>query len=257
VAATSQGGISNAFSLAVAPFSLTTLVMTPQGGGATAPAITSALTASATAGTPFTYTITATGSAPIAFAAGGLPSGWTLAGATISGTPAAAGQIPLALSASNAAGSAHQTLVVTVAGASGGSGPPAITSALSMGAVIGTPFSYTITATGSTPMTWGASGLSDGLTLQGATISGVVSGSPGTLPITISASNAQGQDSRTLILALAAPAGSGAGTTAADGGGGGGGSHCGLGGGLAALVLALVLLLLQAFALQGVRRRLR
>ncbi len=252
----SQGGISTAFSVTAPPFSLTTVVMTAQGGaGATAPTITSALTASATAGTPFTYAISATGSAPVAFAASGLPGGWTLTGATISGTPAAAGQVSLALSASNGAGSDHRTLVITVAGASGGSGPPTITSALAMGAVIGTPFSYTITATGSAPMTFSASGLGDGLTLQGAVISGVVGGSPGTLAIAITASNAQGHDSRTLDLAVATPTGGTASASAAGGGGGGGGSHCGLGGGLAVLVLALVALLLQTLSPHPAQRR--
>ena len=54
----------------------------------TAPVITSSLTASATIGTAFNYTIIASGSTPITFNATSLPSGLTFDGVnTISGTP--------------------------------------------------------------------------------------------------------------------------------------------------------------------------
>src|SRR5450432_3884367 len=61
-------------------------------------------------GTPFLYTIAATGQAPLTFAASGLPSGLTLAAATgtISGTTPAAGTYPVTITVSNGSGSAQQ-----------------------------------------------------------------------------------------------------------------------------------------------------
>ena len=87
---------------------------TTGGGGGTAPAITSALTATATAGAPFSYTLTATGDATITYAASGLPAGLTFSGAKITGTPTAAGAFNVALTATNAAGSDSKTLALTV-----------------------------------------------------------------------------------------------------------------------------------------------
>jgi beta-glucanase (GH16 family) len=87
------------------------------GGSATAPAITSPLTASGTVGTPFTYTVAATGTAPLTIAAAPLPAGLRLAGAVISGTPSAAGTTPVTLTVTNAAGSDSGSLVITIADA--------------------------------------------------------------------------------------------------------------------------------------------
>ena len=62
-------------------------------------------------GTPFLFTIPATGQAPLSFAASGLPDGLTIDAATgtITGTAPAAGAYPIAITASNAAGAAAAT----------------------------------------------------------------------------------------------------------------------------------------------------
>lgn len=80
---------------------------------------------------------------------------------------------------------------------------PSITSSLAVSAEVGMAFSYTITASGSQPLTFGASGLPFGLSLSGA----VIGGTPvavGTNNITLTASNSTGTDTRTLVLTVSA-----------------------------------------------------
>ncbi len=81
----------------------------------TPPVITSALTATATIGQPFTYTITADGTTPITFTAAPLPAGLSLSGAIISGTPLVAGKTKVTLGASNGTAPADsKVLLITV-----------------------------------------------------------------------------------------------------------------------------------------------
>ena len=82
--------------------------------------------------------------------------------------------------------------------------PARITSALNATALQGSDFSFTITATGKTPITFSAAGLPGGLSLDPAT--GVISGLPlvsGTFPITIGAANPDGSDTQVLTLTIA------------------------------------------------------
>ena len=154
-----------------------------------APAITSALTAAGVVGVPFSYTITASGSAPITFAVHNMPPGLVFDGvATISGTPTAAAVYPVLLDASNAAGGApEQTLEVTIVN------PVAltITSPLVAAATVGAPFSYTITASGTGPITFGATGVPSWLTLTGAVLSGIPPAA-GVVDVMLTASNSLG-----------------------------------------------------------------
>ncbi|HLX61198.1 MAG TPA: CAP domain-containing protein [Planctomycetota bacterium] len=80
--------------------------------------------------------------------------------------------------------------------------PPAITSSLSDNATVNAAYTYTITASGSQPITFGATGLPAGLTLSGATISGKPEQS-GQFMITLTASNSSGKDTQTLTLTVA------------------------------------------------------
>ncbi len=92
---------------------LTVLIATQQ---VQVPYITSAATATMVSGSPFTYTITATGN-PSSFGAAGLPSGLTRTGNTISGLELPPGAHSFTVTASNIYGtSAPKTITLTVIG---------------------------------------------------------------------------------------------------------------------------------------------
>ena len=79
------------------------------------PTITSALTATASVGVPFSYSIIANGAPPITLGTSGLPAGLSCSGAVISGTPTAAGTSGITLTASHpSAGTDTRTLTLTV-----------------------------------------------------------------------------------------------------------------------------------------------
>jgi sugar lactone lactonase YvrE/PKD repeat protein len=98
------------------------------GGGANAPSITSALSATATLGQAFSYTITAYGSAPITLNAMNLPAGLAYSDGVISGTPMVAGVAQIIMTAANAVGTDTETITLTInnpdSGGGGGSGTP-------------------------------------------------------------------------------------------------------------------------------------
>ncbi|GEM_PF-1685657 len=176
-----------------------TLTVSPS---ANAPAITSPLTASGAAGTPFSYTITATNN-PTSFNASGLPPGLSVNKATgvISGTPATAGSYSFTVSASNAAGTGSAILSCKI---NGTASAPVITSAPAASGTAGTWFSYQIAATNS-PASFNAWGLPAGLSIN--TTTGVISGTPaaaGTSNVTLGATNASGTGYATLVLTVQA-----------------------------------------------------
>jgi alpha-galactosidase len=78
------------------------------------PRILGARVIGATPGSPFLHTVSATGQAPLKFAATDLPSGLSIdaSSGTISGTAPAAGSYPINITASNSAGSASATLTL-------------------------------------------------------------------------------------------------------------------------------------------------
>ena len=163
------------------------------------PVITSAATASAQTGVPFSFTVTGTNS-PTGFTATGLPIGLTINGTTgvISGIPGAVGMFAVALAATNASGTGTQTLSITV-----GIGPPGITSEPTATGTVGQPFNYNIRAT-NFPTSFNATGLPPGLTVN--TGNGVISGTPttgGTFTMVVSASNATTTVTQNVIVTIA------------------------------------------------------
>ena len=165
------------------------------------PVISSALTATAATGTAFTYTITASNS-PTSFSATGLPSGLAFNATTgvVSGTAIATGTSTVTLSAGNAGGTGTATLKLTV-----NLGAPIISSAAAATAIMGTGFTYTITANNS-PTSFSETGLPSGLTLN--TTTGVISGTAtatGTSTVTLGAGNAAGTKTATLTLTVNPP----------------------------------------------------
>ena len=187
---------------------------------ATAPALSSSvITSSAGAtgivGTSFFYRISA-GSSSFSqtYAASGLPPGLTLGGSfgdTISGTPTTAGTYPVNLTVNFSVGgglpATRATAVLTIRVLSTPPAPtnaPLITSIASSLGTTGTSFSYSIAADAS-PTGYSASGLPAGLSVNATT--GAISGTPtvaGVFPVTVSATNAIGTGTATLIFTIAA-----------------------------------------------------
>lgn len=93
-------------------------------GGASAPVITSPLTASGTVGTLFSYQIAASNT-PTSYGAVGLPAGLSIntSSGIISGTPTIAGTSNISITASNGSGSDSKTLVLTIHPSGGGGDP--------------------------------------------------------------------------------------------------------------------------------------
>ena len=180
------------------------------------PVITSPLAVTANLGTPFTYQITAANS-PTGFD-GTLPLLVALdkvAGTITYPVPQTSvvtlrrvtGPVTIPISAINAGGSDTRNLVITV----NGPDAPIISSALTAVGVVGTPFTYQITATVTTNLvaTYSAVGLPPGLAVNAA--SGLISGTPtsafiGTTNVTIGAINTEGTGTAQLALTInAAP----------------------------------------------------
>jgi hypothetical protein len=97
---TQSGSSSGGSGVAIVTFTITEMLPP-----AKKPVITSAKSAIATVGKPFTYKITATNS-PTSYGAAGLPAGLTVNSSTgqISGSPTSAGSVQITVSASNSAG---------------------------------------------------------------------------------------------------------------------------------------------------------
>lgn len=190
--ATSANGTGNA-----------TLTITVAAAGV-APIITnSPLTAAGTVGTPFSFTVTASGT-PTNYTATTLPAGLSIAPTTgvITGTPTGEGATAVLLNASNASGTGSATLTVTIAPA--GVAPLISNNPLTAPGTVGTPFSFVITATGS-PGSYTASPLPAGLVFNPAT--GTISGTPsapGVTSTTLGATNGSGTGSATLTIIVAA-----------------------------------------------------
>jgi len=174
-----------------------------------APTIISAATATATAGTPFTTTITTTGEPTAAITENGaLPSGITLTDngdgtATLAGTPGAGtgGSYPITITATSASGTVSQAFTLTDVEA------PAVTSAPAATFYTGVTGTYTVTTTGYPVATITESGpLPTGTTFTDngngtATITGATTAGAGTFPVSIAAANSTGSVA-TLALTL-------------------------------------------------------
>ncbi|MGF1426722.1 putative Ig domain-containing protein [Kitasatospora sp. LaBMicrA B282] len=176
-----------------------------------APLITSGATVAATAGTAFSSTVTATGSPlPALKASGTLPAGVTFTDngdgtATLAGTPAAGsgGSYPLVITATNASGSVTQNLSLTVAQG------PAVTSAGTAAFTTGTAGTFAVTTSGYPAPALSESGtLPSGLSFKdngdgtGSLSGTAASGTAGSYPVTITATNAAGSSSAQVTVTV-------------------------------------------------------
>ncbi|GGL07535.1 YVTN family beta-propeller protein [Curtobacterium luteum] len=156
---------------------------------------------SATVGTAYSYTFTADGEPSPTFSVDGdLPAGLTLTPAgVLSGTPTSAGKSTFVVRASNGVGQDATTDPITMRVEPKPEAPAFTADNPPKSATIGTPYSFTFTATGSPSPTFSVSKgqLPDGLTLSS---DGVLSGTPtsaDTFTFTVAASNGVGTDAAT------------------------------------------------------------
>ena len=177
-----------------------TLTVTPM----TAPVITnSPLTAAGTVGSPFSFTITASGTVE-SYSATPLPAGLSINTVTgvISGTPTTVGVTNVTLGATNNTGTSNAVLKITVVAA--GVAPVITNDPLTAAGTVGTAFNFTITASGS-PTSYSATPLPAGLAINTAT--GAITGTPTTVGVTnvlLGATNATGTGNATLKITVVA-----------------------------------------------------
>ncbi len=165
-----------------------------------APSFSSANSATATLGSAFSFTVKAGGYPAPSWGESGLPPGVSFTDngngtATLSGTPTTPGTYAMPLMATNAYGSAQQTLTVTVQQA------PAITSGKTVNLTVGAPGSFSVRTTGSPVASITESGaLPSGVSFTDngdgtATLAGTpASGTSGSYPLTITAANGVSPD---------------------------------------------------------------
>ena len=162
-----------------------------------APKITTSSLTPGTVGKEYLLQLEASGTPAPTFriTSGKLPAGLSLdSDGTISGTPTKSGSFKFTVRAENSVGY-HQkqfTLKVLIM--------PAITTESLKAATVGTSYSASLTASGSTPITWTLSGdLPNGLKFT----NGKLTGKPtenGTFTFTVTASNSAGEDTKTFSL---------------------------------------------------------
>jgi hypothetical protein len=184
VASNAGGAGSKALALTVAP---------------TLPVITSAVSATGSVGSAFSYKIAASNFART-YAVTGLPSGLSVnaTSGVISGVPATAGNTTVIVSASNGAGNTTKSLALTIKPL-----PPVISSAATASAFVGVPFTYQIAAS-SGPISYSANGLPKGLTVNAT--NGIISGVPvtvGNSTVVLKASNSGGSATKSIVLKVA------------------------------------------------------
>jgi hypothetical protein len=185
------------------------------------PSFSTAVSATETAGTAFSFLVSAKGyPAPVlALTGGALPGGVTFAPgsagtATLAGTTAVvAGTYPLTFTATSGASTATQTFTLTVKAAGTKVPVPSFTSAASATATAGTAFTFSVTTTGSPDTTYTTSVTHSGTMPAGvsfanngngtATISGTpTAASGGTYTITLTASNSAGKTTQSFVLTV-------------------------------------------------------
>ena len=175
-----------------------------------APNITSSLSQNGTVGVPFTYTLTADGTAPLYnWNATSLPGGLSFDASTrqITGNPNETGNFEVNLTVSNDFGDDNKTLNILIIPGAGT--PPVLQPPFTVMGTVGIPFTpYIITATGSDDITYGVTDLPDGLRLDvdGRTIIGNPTVS-GTFIAHLTAQNSIGDDYRDLTIIIASSGG--------------------------------------------------
>ncbi len=170
-------------------------------GGTGAPTGLNVFSNWATVGVPYFGACVAMGAAPITFTATPLPAGITIPSDNLlSGTPTTPGVTLVKITATNSAGSTFKVIPFTIMTATGA---PAVSSKLEMVVMAGDFFEYKCDAVGTAPLSFTVdkTKLPKALTFDMGKISGVPF-EPGTFNIPITATNAIGTDTQTLVLTV-------------------------------------------------------
>ena len=160
------------------------------------PQISTAEIKSAATGQHYSLQLTASGTTPITWThTGSLPDGLTLSeSGLISGTPTKAGSSTFTVTATNSIGNDSRKFTLQVLD------PVNITTSSLKTGTIGKPYSITLKAKGTKPLTWSAEGLPSGLKISEK---GKISGKPtefGTFTVKFTISNGAGNATKELKL---------------------------------------------------------
>ncbi len=187
-------------------YTMTGSFTTNGGTTTTAPAFAQASIAVAcTTSKVRTITASATGTAPITYTLSGQPSWITINGATITFAPVSGStNATVTLKATNSAGSANQTLNVTVFTPSTEVAPAFANATVAVACTTSKNVTYTASATGTAPITYSISGQPSWITLgNNGVITLKTPGTVQTVPaITITAKNSAGTATQTLNVTI-------------------------------------------------------
>ena len=187
-----------------------TIIIRAGGGSSSGLSITTASITSGTINVSYTFTLIASGSTSITWRiiSGSLPAGLTLSTAgIISGTPTERGTFRFTVQASGGGRTVTREFTITINGEDTADiTAPRITTSSLISGVLRISYSFRLTASGTSPVTWSVSKgtLPPGLSLMA---SGEIRGTPtaaGTFTFTVSVRNTAGEDSREFTLIIRA-----------------------------------------------------
>ncbi len=177
--------------------------ITVEGDTIIKPVFTSSALTSGVINKPYSYTIETTGTPAPAFSVSGNPDWLTLSDNILSGTPPSVGTFgPITITATNLAGSSQQIFSLTIADVTPVA--PAITSTAPTTGIVNSLYTYTVTSTGVPVPTISVSGNPSWLTLTGNTLSGTPPSDGVFGPVTITATNIQGNDQQSFSITVPA-----------------------------------------------------
>ncbi|MCL2388398.1 MAG: stalk domain-containing protein [Defluviitaleaceae bacterium] len=178
-------------------FTLTVNRVTP---AVVAPTITSANTLSVSEGSRVSFLLTATGTTPINFTLSGAPAGVSISGGyLVIADTVTAGTRAFTITATNEAGSDVQNFTLTVDNVAVA---PTIISANALTVLEGTGGTLSLTATGTTPITFSLSGAPAGVSISGNQLTIAPTVTEGTSTFTITATNSAGNNAQRFTLTV-------------------------------------------------------
>jgi hypothetical protein len=181
-----------------------TLTISTTTTGTTSPTITSTNTLRISQGNNISVPLTATGTTPISFTLTNAPSGVTISNnQLVVASTVAVGTHAFIITATNQVGTYPQVFTLTVDSVAT---PPAISSVNNLTVWEGTGGSLTLTATGTSPITYSLVGAPTGVSINGNRLIIAATVTEGTRTFTIRATNSAGSNQQTFTLTVNRPA---------------------------------------------------